>query len=146
MGFFHKRVLLFLRLSLGICFLWFGILKLFNSSTFLLSIHKAFPAIAQFQLFTFIIAIVEIAIGTAYITNKFVKIISFVMIFLTLVVSIPVFVSQGFDPRFPVLSVVGEDVLKNLILISGGLVLISEKEEKVIVIEKSPDTKPSKIN
>jgi len=126
---------------MGICFVWFGVLKLFNTSPVLFSIQKAFPALSNFQFFTFLIAIIEIAIGTAFIANRFVKTAALVMILTTLVVSIPVFISQGFYPRFPVLSLIGEDVLKNLVLMSGGLVLISEKSEKVIVKEKAPDVK-----
>ena len=43
--------------------------------------------------------------------------------------SLFIILSQGFDPRFPVLSILGLFVLKDLILISAGLVILAEKNE-----------------
>jgi uncharacterized membrane protein YkgB len=117
---------MFLRISLGICFLWFGVLKLFNSSPDIQIIQKTFPTLSHFQLFSLLIAIIEIAIGAGFLSNRLVKITSLVMIFSTLIISVPVFVAQGLDPRFPVLSLVGEDILKNLVIISAGLILLAE--------------------
>lgn len=130
MQFLHKRSLLLLRLSMGICFLWFGILKLFNVSAVNFAIQKAFPAVGHFQLFTFLIAIVEIAIGASYLSNRMVKIFTMVMIISVIIVSVPVFITLGFSPRFPVLSLTGENVLKNLVIIAAGLVILAEKSEK----------------
>jgi hypothetical protein len=59
------------------------------------------------------------------------------MIIATLVVSIPVFATLGFNPRFPVLSLTGEDTLKNLTVIAGGLVILAESSRSKEVINGS---------
>lgn len=40
--------------------------------------------------------------------------------------SLFILLTQGFDPRFPILSLLGIFVIKNLILISAGLVILAE--------------------
>lgn len=125
---FHQRSLLFLRISLGIFFLWTGVLKLFVSSPSLVLLQRSLPQEIGFsQVFTFVVAFIEILIGVSYLSNKLDRIASIAMIISMVVVSILVFVTQGFDPRFPVLSLAGELVLKNLILISAGWVLLYEQ-------------------
>jgi uncharacterized membrane protein YkgB len=124
-----KRALTFLRISFGIYFLWVGFLKLFANSPSLDLLQGSIPsAIGYSQAFTLTLSFVEILIGMSYLSNKLDRIASIVMIVSVILVSIPVFVFQGFDPRFPVLSLGGEYVLKNLILVAGGAILLSEKE------------------
>lgn len=113
-----------LRWALGITFLWFGILKLFNVSPVMQIIQNAMPDIlSRSQLFFFVLAIIEIVIGVAFLINRYTKIAVVVMILHLIVATVSVLVTQGFDPRFPVLSIAGEFVIKNLVLISAGLIL-----------------------
>lgn len=114
---------------------------MFASGPALEIVQTAFPpAIGQSQIFSLSVAIVEILIGISYLSNKLDRIASIVMIVSVVLISIPVFITQGFDPRFPVLSLPGELVLKNLILIAAGLVLLSERNE-----EKKVDPENKKI-
>jgi uncharacterized membrane protein YkgB len=39
-------------------------------------------------------------------------------------------ITRGFDPRFPILSYEGEFAVKNIALLAGGLVLLSNREEE----------------
>lgn len=121
----HKAVRI-LQYTLGITFLWFGILKLFNASPVLNIIKLAIPPfLSDSQIFFFLLSLLEIAIGTAFLANRFVKIAAIVMIIHLLIASSSVLITQGFDPRFPVLSLEGEFVVKNLVLMAAGLVLIA---------------------
>lgn len=130
MEFLHNRSLLLLRLSLGISFLWFGVLKLFDASPVQEAIASSFPSsIGESQLFMFLIAMIEILIGFSFLSNKFVKFTAIVMVVTVFLITLPVLINQGFDPRFPVLSLVGEIALKNIVIMSAGLILIAEKEE-----------------
>ena len=127
----HSRAILLLRLSLGLVFSWFGVLKLFNVSPVLEIIKHALPPMfGESQLFMFLLAFVEILIGIAFLSNRVVKIAALVMIAHLLIATVAVLFTQGFDPRFPVLSLAGEFALKNLVLIAAGCVLIAEKSEK----------------
>ncbi len=128
MDIISRKSLTILRVSLGICFVWFGVLKLFAVSYTLGILQSALPSvIGQSQMFGFIVALVEIAIGISFLINKWDRIASLAMVILVAILTIPVLVTQGFDPRFPVLSIVGESAMKNLILIAGGFVLLSDK-------------------
>lgn len=119
--------ILLLRLSLGVVFLWFGVLKLFNAGPVLTVIKHALPQIlTESQIFFLALSLLEIFIGLAFLTNRFVRIASLAMVFHLFVATISVLITQGFNPRFPILSLEGEFVVKNLVLISAGLVLLSK--------------------
>jgi uncharacterized membrane protein YphA (DoxX/SURF4 family) len=126
----HKHSLTILRVSLGIIFLWMGILKLFTVSPVQESLINAFPTLGESQLLLFCVAFFEILIGGAFLANKFVTIAAIVMSIQLLFVTVVVLLTQGFAPRFPVLSLIGEHALKNLALIAAGLLLIAEREKK----------------
>ncbi len=127
----HKLALSLLRYSLGIVFFWFGILKLFNASPVIEIIERALPPmLGESELFMFSLAFVEMLIGIAFLANRFVKLAAFVMIGHLLVATGSVLITQGFTPRFPVLSFAGEFVVKNIVLIAAGVILIAEKNEK----------------
>ena len=131
MNFLHRNSLLLLRLSLGVTFFWFGLLKLFNSSPAIPMIQKALPeSISAFPMFILILALIEIGLGLAFLSNKFVKIAAIISILHLLVATGSVLITQGFNPWFPVLSLAGEFVVKNLVLMAAAVVLISEKAEK----------------
>ncbi len=142
MEFLHTRALLLLRVSMGIGFFWFGILKLFNVSPVLEIIENTFPPVlGHSQIFLLVIALIEILIGLSFLSNRFVKLASSVMIVSLLFISIPIFISFGFEPRFPILSLAGELVLKNFVLMAAGLVLIAKKSEIPQFEERKKDKK-----
>lgn len=121
---------LFLRLSLGLVFLWFGILKLFNVSPVMVMIERSLPyGLGEQQLFLFGLSLFEVLIGIALLSGKFVKLASFALIIHLFIATIAVLYTQGFTPRFPLLSLEGEFVLKNIVLIAAGFSLLSEKKE-----------------
>lgn len=130
------------RWSLGLTFLWFGALKLFNASPVLPIIKRAMPeGVAESQLFFIALSLLEIGLGLAFLSNKFVKLAAIIMIGHLIVATCSVLFTQGFDPRFPVLSLPGEFVLKNLVIIAAGLTLLSYKNEKPDPIESKNDLK-----
>jgi uncharacterized membrane protein YphA (DoxX/SURF4 family) len=137
----RNKSYLILRISLGIFFLWVGVLKLFAVGPSIELIQSSLPAnIGQSPYFTFIIALVEMLIGASFLSNRLTKFASIIMVVSVFLISIPIFIIHGFDPRFPVLSLAGELVLKNMILIGAGLVLLTENTK--------PDTtiKPAKTD
>lgn len=129
-SFLHNHAILFLRIALGIVFFWMGVLKLFNVSPIQQALTTAIPGLGESQILLFSAAFFEILIGAALLANKFVKVAAMIMSIHLLIITAALFFSQGFAPRFPVLSLVGEHALKNLVLIAAALVLLAEKEEK----------------
>ncbi len=120
----EEKTFTILRLSLAITFLWFGVLKFFNVSPVLPMIKIAMtPFITPTPLFLITLSLLEIVIGLALLLNKFVKSIVVIMILHLIVATLSVLITQGFEPRFPVLSLAGEFVTKNVVLMAAGLVL-----------------------
>ncbi len=121
----------FLRLSLGIVFLWFGALKIAGyNPVYDLIANSMAPFLATAPWFT-VLGIFEATIGILLISNKLVS-ITHVALFLHLIGTFSVFVfgwDMMFDPHFPVLNLQGEFVVKNLILVSSGLVVLSHEDK-----------------
>lgn len=90
----------------------------------------AIPGLGESQILLFSAAFFEILIGVALLANKFVKIAAIVLSIHLLIITGAVLFTQGFAPRFPVLSLAGEHALKNLVLIAAALVVLSEEKEK----------------
>ena len=124
-----KFAFLLLRISLAIVFFWFGILKVFNSSPVTPLINSVSPF--SFPLEIPLIGIFEVALGIAFFANKFIKITALITVLYLIFVSALVIVGKAFSPWFPLLTIEGEFVVKNLVLISGSLLLASRNEEKI---------------
>lgn len=124
MGTLQNRAVLLLRITFGILFLWLGALKLFAAGDGITVLQNALPASLAFsQLFSFAVSFLEITLGIAFLTNKFVKVASVAAFIVLLLTAVLILISQGFDPRFPVLSTEGESALKNIVLSTGALIL-----------------------
>jgi plastocyanin/uncharacterized membrane protein YkgB len=118
---------LLLRLSLGIVFVWFGLLKVTSSSAVGGLVATTVPFLDSSWLVPALGA-VEVAIGVAFATGRFLRVLlpAFVLhmggTFLVLVVLPEV----AFEQDNPLtLTIVGEFVVKNLVLLSAGLVVAS---------------------
>lgn len=118
-----------LRYSLGVTFIWFGLLKLFAVSPVTDMVKRAMPGqLANMPTFFLLLAILEIAIGIGFFTKHLVKFSALIMIGHLTVATLSVLVTQGFSPYFPVLTLPGEFVAKNLVLMAAGIVLLVQVE------------------
>ncbi len=114
-----------LRISLGIIFLWFGLLK-FSSHSPALEIIKASFSFFGNGAGRYLLAGFETVIGAGLILNIFPRIICTLLV-VHLVATFGVFIlapQMMFDPYFPFLTLEGEFVFKNLALVAGGLVAL----------------------
>ena len=114
-----------LRISLGVIFLWFGLLKFTSHSPALEIINASFPFFG-IGIGAYVLAGFETIIGVGLIFNIFPRIICTVLI-VHLVCTFYVFIlarKMMFNPGFPFLTLEGEFVLKNLVLIATGLVVL----------------------
>jgi uncharacterized membrane protein YkgB len=119
--------LYFLRASISFTFIWFGMLKLLNISPVLKIIEKAMPLfILNLPGFYTILALAEITIGVGILFNKTKKIAAIVLIGHLCIASISVYVTQGFSHNVFILTLPGEFVVKNLVLIACGLVVLAD--------------------
>jgi putative oxidoreductase len=123
---FAARHVLFLsRLSLATVFFWFGVLKVANVSPVTNLLRAAFPFLAETPYLE-ILGIAEIVIGVGLLMNRLTKQATFMMI-LHLLGTLSLFIIAPrliFAPTFPVLTMDGEFVLKNVVLITSALVIM----------------------
>jgi uncharacterized membrane protein YphA (DoxX/SURF4 family) len=119
-----------LRVCLGIVFFWFGILKFFPGMSpaqelATLTIEKLTFGLIPPNISIIILAIWETAIGLGLITGLFLPATLFLMFVQMMGTMTPLFLfpAEAFI-RFPYAPTLeGQYILKNLVLISGGLVV-----------------------
>jgi len=121
---FEKMVAL-LRIALGIIFFWFGALKVTGFNPVYEIVHASFPILAD-GVGNMFLGGLEVVIGIALICNIFPKTTHAILI-LHLLGTFSVLVTAQqlmFSPYFPMLTLAGEFVVKNLSLAMGGIVVI----------------------
>jgi putative oxidoreductase len=117
---------LLLRLSLGLVFVWFGVLKVFSASAVGGLVATTVPF--ESSWFVPVLGVVEVVIGLAFVAGRFVRAMLPVFVlhlagtFLVLIV-LPDVAFENDNPLM--LSIVGEFVVKNLVLLAAGLVVAS---------------------
>lgn len=123
----HRHGLMLVRAALGLVFVWFGVLKLTGTSpvsglvTDTLFFLPAAPTLAA-------LGIVEVLIGVGLITGLAIRATMLLFFgqmagtFLTVVV-LPGELVQGGNPF--ALTVLGEFVVKNLVLVAAGVAVLS---------------------
>ncbi len=123
---FATRHVLFLsRLSLATVFFWFGILKVANVSPVMILLRASIPFLAERPYFE-ILGVGEMVIGVGLLVNRLANQATVLMI-LHLLGTLSLFVIAPrliFAPTFPVLTLDGEFVLKNVVLITSALVIM----------------------
>jgi uncharacterized membrane protein YkgB len=118
---------LLLRISLGIVFAWLGALKVAGVSAVGGLVAATVPFLDS-AWFVPMLGVVEIAIGLAFATGRLLRMVLPVFAahmagtFLVLI-TLPDVAFEGGNPV--VLTTVGEFVVKNLVLLSAGLVVAS---------------------
>ena len=114
----------FARFSLGIIFVWFGILKLIGVSPVIPVIEQSFPFIAKSQTMYAMLGWFEVVVGVGILIPAITTVMSILIIAHLIIATTGVLISpQSFINGFPVLSVVGEFVIKNIALIALTLML-----------------------
>lgn len=123
--FLSRYGIFFLRISLGLTFVWFGALKVFDVSPVAQLVADTVYWVPP-QLFVPFLGMWEILVGVGLLAGRFLRVtlLFFLMqmagTFLVLLVK-PEVAFQGYNPLL--LTTEGEFVIKNLVLISGGLVV-----------------------
>ena len=127
-----QRMIYMLRLSLAAVFFWFGILKVVGLSPVLGLLQKSFPMLAH-SPYLEILGLGEMVIAAGLVINRYANHASLLMVLhliatLSVVVVSPTLV---FAPTFPVLTMEGEFITKNFVLIMSGLVILSTRERQI---------------
>ena len=141
--FMRRNGILFLRISLGIIFFWFGFLKFFPGLSpadqiATETIEKLTFGIIEPGVSIIILAIWETLIGLGLISGKYLR-ITLLLLFTQMMGTMTpliLFPTETFT-RFPyVPTLEGQYIIKNLVLISAGLVVGATVRGGRIVEEK----------
>lgn len=114
-----------LRISMGVVFFWFGALKLFPNASPAEDLIRQSITFLPMNLFLPFLAVWEMVIGLGFITGKFMR-LTILLLFLQMPGTIsPVFLrSDLVFQQFPfMLTLEGQYIVKNLVLISAALVV-----------------------
>jgi uncharacterized membrane protein YkgB len=114
-----------LRIGLGIVFFWFGALKLFPGQSPAEELVRNTVYFVDPDLFIPVLAVWEMAIGLGLIFNLFMR-LTLLLLFLQMPgTALPLLIlPDAVWVRFPfVLTIEGQYIIKNLVLIGAGLVL-----------------------
>lgn len=125
-----EKSVFWLRIALGVTFLWFGLLKFSGYNPVFGILYASFPMLAEGIGLT-LLAIFETVIGVGLIFNLF-PILTHVALVGHLLGTLSVFViapSILFSPHFPILTLAGEFVFKNVVLLLSGFVVLRYTEK-----------------
>lgn len=125
-----------LRISMGIVYFWFGALKFFNGISpaeqlAMQTIHKLTFGMINDHTNLLLLAIWETAIGLLLISGKYVK-TALYLLFPHMICTFTPFIFEPQDTfRFAPygLTLVGQYIIKNIIIISAALVIWKEEKE-----------------
>lgn len=123
---YSKKLIIALRISLGLVFFWFGAMKAFGFNSVYEIIYASFPWFA-YGMGNLILGIGETLIGLGLLTNIFPK-ATHTFLILHLLGTFTVFITGPeimFNPYFPILTLSGEFVFKNVVLVVSGLVVLA---------------------
>jgi uncharacterized membrane protein YkgB len=115
----------FLRISMGIVFFWFGALKLVPGLSPAEGLVRATITFLPISFFLPLLAVWEMAIGLGFITGKFMRLTILVLFLQMPGTLLPIFVRPDLVfTQFPFgLTLEGQYIVKNLVLISAALVV-----------------------
>lgn len=121
-----------LRLGLALIFIWFGALKILGYNPVYDLIHHSMAPFLAVGSGLVLLGLFEAVIGLLLFVNKW-RHTTHLLLFLHLLGTFSTFVFGWhvvFDPYFPVLSLSGEFVIKNIVLATAGLVVLMHESER----------------
>lgn len=124
-GYMARYGIVFLRISVGIVFFWFGALKLIPGASPAEDLIRSSLPFLPMNLFIPFLAVWEMVIGLGFITGKFMR-LTILLMFLQMGGAIsPVFLNPtAVFVTFPfILTLEGQYIIKNIVLMSAALVI-----------------------
>jgi uncharacterized membrane protein YkgB len=120
-----RNGLTLLRISLGVVFLWFGALKVIPGLSPAEGLIRTSMPFLPMDLFLPFLALWEMLIGLGFISGKFTRLTVLLMLLQMVGTISPLFLRPDLTfTVFPVgLTIEGEFIIKNLVLISAALVI-----------------------
>jgi uncharacterized membrane protein YkgB len=130
---YEENLIILLRLGLALIFIWFGLLKVAGYNPVAALISSVSPFLASGIGLT-LLGIFETLIGIGLLANR-ARLLVHTLLVLHLAGTFLTFftdLSIVFVPHFPILSLDGEFVIKNLVLATAGLLVLLHQSKKMV--------------
>jgi len=133
LGRYEDRLVVVLRFTLALIFIWFGLLKVAGYNPVSALVSSVSPFLATGVGLT-LLGTFETLIGVGLLLNRARLLVHTLLVlhlagtFLTFFTGLEVV----FSPHFPILSLDGEFVVKNLVLATAGLLVLLHQSRKVV--------------
>jgi uncharacterized membrane protein YkgB len=129
-----------LRWSLAVVFFWFGALKIANVSPVVDLLQRSFSTLAV-SPYIQLLGLLEVLVAIGLVFQRSSKYAAALMVAhllgtLGVVVMAPAVV---FAPSFPVLTMTGEFIMKNIVLITAGFAVMGTTRHGMFVVEREGD-------
>ena|SRR3989344_7264038 len=129
---YENTLITLLRIVIAIVFIWFGALKVLGYNPVADLIYNSMAPFLAVGNGLIILGSVEIFIGLMLLINRFLR-FTHVLLVLHLLGTFSTFIYGWdilFEPTFPILSLSGEFVIKNLVLVISGLVILVHESKR----------------
>lgn len=132
----NKHLVLFSRLSLFLVYFWFGALKVLTLSPAEKLVHELFDKtlwfLMPFEYFFLLFSVFECVLGVMFLFKIFDKISFPILLAHLFTTSLPlIFLPSYTWSGFLVLTLAGQYIFKNLLLIVAGWVIYSQRKRAV---------------
>ena len=130
---YDKILLTSMRVVLGTIFVWFGSLKMLGYNPVYDLIYNSMAPFFASGTGLVVLGALEVFIGLMLLSNRAV-IFTHIILVLHLLGTFSTFLFGWniiFDPYFPILSLDGEFVIKNIVLVLAGLMVLEFERKKI---------------
>lgn len=128
---YENTLVVLLRLSIAAVFIWFGLLKVFGFNPVFELVHSVAPFMAV-PPGLIVLGCFEALIGLGLLLNKL-RTLTHLLLLLHLAGTFITFITAPeivFTPAFPILSLSGEFVIKNITLAIAGLIVLLHESHR----------------
>ncbi|MDQ5928045.1 MAG: putative oxidoreductase [Patescibacteria group bacterium] len=121
----ENAAVILLRWSLAVIFIWFGLIKVSGYNLVFDLVNSVVPSMATGTGFLFL-GLIEVVIGMGLLINRWRLAVTAILVVHLAGTFVTFFTAPGlmFEPHFPILTLAGEFVIKNLTLAIAGIVVL----------------------
>lgn len=139
-----KNIISLLRISLGIIFLWYGMLKFFPELSpaedlAINTINWMFNGLISSEISIKLLALWEVLVGIGFILGVYTRYITILFLIHMVLTFLPLFIfpELSFTKAPYAFTIVGQYIVKNIIFILVGILILKVENEKKLLNKSS---------
>ncbi|WP_108061036.1 DoxX family protein [Poseidonibacter lekithochrous] len=139
-----KNIISLLRISLGIIFLWYGMLKFFPELSpaedlAINTINWMFNGLISSEISIKLLALWEVLVGIGFILGVYTRYITILFLIHMVLTFLPLFIfpELSFTKAPYAFTIVGQYIVKNIVFILVGILILKVEDEKKLLNKSS---------